>query len=169
MINVMNHIFLTGAQAYFFLAMLMYCSKSCLGIDHSFTQTKKSLYFISVLVKTATVRISLNYRCIVLFVNIIPVIVCKTSFFKSNQKLLSNFNVLLLLLPVAPPHSTSCALQESECGKQETLAVWEEMSAKSSVIKFGYLNHKRKDTAVGKLCNATLTETAGTTSNFYQH
>uniref|UniRef100_A0A3B5PVV0 Uncharacterized LOC111606838 n=1 Tax=Xiphophorus maculatus TaxID=8083 RepID=A0A3B5PVV0_XIPMA len=52
------------------------------------------------------------------------------------------------------------------------------MSAKSSVIKFGYLNHKqyickatlrKKHTAQCKFCSASLSETVGTTSNFYRH
>uniref|UniRef100_A0A3B3RYJ1 Zinc finger BED domain-containing protein 4-like n=1 Tax=Paramormyrops kingsleyae TaxID=1676925 RepID=A0A3B3RYJ1_9TELE len=50
------------------------------------------------------------------------------------------------------------------------------MSAKSFVIKFGYQSHKefistgkRKHTAVCKFCSMTITETTGTTSNFYRH
>uniref|UniRef100_A0A3B4ZLE7 HAT C-terminal dimerisation domain-containing protein n=1 Tax=Stegastes partitus TaxID=144197 RepID=A0A3B4ZLE7_9TELE len=52
------------------------------------------------------------------------------------------------------------------------------MSANSAVIKFGFSNHKqyickstskRKHSATCKYCNATLTEVAGTTSNFCRH
>ncbi|XP_037539816.1 zinc finger BED domain-containing protein 6-like [Nematolebias whitei] len=52
------------------------------------------------------------------------------------------------------------------------------MSSKSAVIKFGYLSHKeyvckttlkKKHTAQCKFCSASLSETVGTTSNFYRH
>ncbi|CAK6972420.1 uncharacterized protein LOC122831395, partial [Scomber scombrus] len=80
---------------------------------------------------------------------------------------------------VTPLCPTLHALQDTEYeAGEEAVAVGEEMLAKSSVIRFDYLNQrgfiyktasKRKHTAVCKFCNATLIETAGTTSNFYRH
>lgn len=63
-----------------------------------------------------------------------------------------------------------------EAEEEEAESVWSQTSAKSSVIKFHFLNHKeficnttpkRTHAAVCKSCNANLTEAAE--SNFYQY
>lgn len=50
------------------------------------------------------------------------------------------------------------------------------MSASSTIIKFGYVNHqefvtdgKKKHKADCKFCKKTISETSGTTSNFNRH